>query len=93
MISEAGGLIYQANETNMQMIRGDQISSGVTLINIDNVQFVHDLPAILQNGNTVDIVQKKRDIHNKNLQNLSAIPQVVLVLLNTALIIFTLSHR
>jgi polysaccharide export outer membrane protein len=89
MLSEAGGLTHKANEINMQITYGDQISSQVALININNIQSAHDTTTILRNGGTIYIVQNKR----KNLQNLSTIIQAVLVFLNTALIIFTLSHR
>jgi len=76
----------------MQIIHRDQISSRIALININNIQSVRNALAISQNGH-IGTVQNKRDIHRENLQKLSAITQAVLVLLNTALIIFTLSHR
>ena len=93
MIGTAGGLTDKANETNIQIIRGDQVNPQVTVINLRNIQAINDPRAILQNGDIIYIAQNKRAVRNENLQNISVISQPVLLLLNTALIIFTLSHR
>jgi polysaccharide export outer membrane protein len=93
MIGEAGGLTEKANETNVEIIRGDQANPQVTVINLRNIQSINDPRAVLQNGDIIYIAQNKRAVRNDNLQNLSVISQPVLLLLNTALIIFTLSHR
>ncbi|WP_166090356.1 polysaccharide biosynthesis/export family protein [Mucilaginibacter inviolabilis] len=93
MIGAAGGLTDKANETNIQIIRGDQLNPQVTVINLRNIQSINDSRAILQNGDIIYIAQNKRAVRNENLQNISVISQPVLLLLNTALIIFTLSHR
>ncbi len=93
MIGAAGGLTDKANETNIQIIRGDQLNPQVTVINLRNIQSINDSRAILQNGDIIYIAQNKRAVRNENLQNISVLSQPVLLLLNTALIIFTLSHR
>lgn len=93
MIGEAGGLTDKANESNIKIIRGDQLNPQVTEINLRDIQSINDPRAILQNGDVIYIAQNKRAVRNEKLQNLSVITQPVLLLLNTALIIFTLSHR
>ena len=93
MIGAAGGLTEKANETNIQIIRGDQANPQVTVINLRNIQAINDPRAILQNGDIIYIAQNKRAVRNENLQSVSVISQPVLLLLNTALIIFTLAHR
>jgi polysaccharide export outer membrane protein len=93
MIGAAGGLTDKANETNIQIIRGDQLNPQVTSINLRNIQSINDQRAILQNGDIIYIAQNKRAVRNDNLQNLSVISQPILLLLNTALIIFTLSRH
>lgn len=93
MIGEAGGLTDKANETNIKIIRGDQLNPQVTEIDLRNIQSINDPRAILQNGDIVYVSQNGRAVRNDKLQNLSVITQPVLLLLNTALIIFTLSHR
>ncbi|AYL97231.1 polysaccharide biosynthesis/export family protein [Mucilaginibacter celer] len=93
MIGQAGGLTEKANEANVKIIRGDQLNPDVTEINLRDLQSINDPRAILQNGDVIYIAQNKRAIRNEKLQNLSIISQPVLLLLNTALIILTLSHR
>jgi len=93
MIGEAGGLTDKANEANVKIIRGDQKNPQVTEINLRDIQSINDPRAILQSGDVIYIAQNRRAVRNDKLQNLSVITQPVLLLLNTALIIFTLSHR
>jgi polysaccharide export outer membrane protein len=93
MIGEAGGLTDKANETNIQIIRGDEANPQITVINLRDIRSIHDPRAILQNGDIIYIAQNKRAVRHDNLQNLSVLSQPVLLLLNTALIIFTLSRR
>ena len=93
MIGEAGGLTDKANEANVKIIRGDQKNPQVTEINLRDIQSINDPRAILQSGDVIYIAQNKRAVRNDKLQNLSVVTQPVLLLLNTALIIFTLSHR
>jgi polysaccharide export outer membrane protein len=93
LIGEAGGLTDKANEANVKIIRGDQKNPQVTEINLRNIQSINDPGAVLQSGDVIYVAQNKRAVRNDKLQNLSVITQPVLLLLNTALIIFTLSHR
>jgi len=93
MIGEAGGLTDKANEANVKIIRSDQKNPQVTEINLRDIQSINDPRAILQSGDVIYIAQNKRAVRNDKLQNLSVVTQPVLLLLNTALIIFTLSHR
>lgn len=93
LIGEAGGLTDKANEANVKIIRGDQKNPQVTEINLRDIQSINDPRAVLQSGDVIYIAQNKRAVRNDKLQNLSVITQPVLLLLNTALIIFTLSHR
>lgn len=93
MIGQAGGLTKNANETNIKIIRGDQNNPQVTLINLRDVSSINDPRAILQNGDIVYVAQNKRSIRNENLQNITSIAQPVLLLINTALLIISFSHR
>jgi polysaccharide export outer membrane protein len=93
MIGQAGGLSDKANETNIKIIRGDQLNPQVTYINLRNIQSINDPRAILQNGDIVYVSQNKRSIRNENLQNVSTLVQPILLLFNTALVILSLSRR
>jgi polysaccharide export outer membrane protein len=93
MIGQAGGLTKNANETNIKIIRGDQNNPQITLINLRDVSSINDPRAILQNGDIVYVAQNKRSIRNENLQNITSIVQPALLLINTALLIISFSHR
>jgi polysaccharide export outer membrane protein len=93
VIGQAGGITEKANEANIKIIRGDQLTPEVTEINLRDIQSINDPRAILQNGDVIYVAQNRRAVRSEKLQDLSIITQPVLLLLNTALIIFTLSHR
>ncbi|GAA3975448.1 polysaccharide biosynthesis/export family protein [Mucilaginibacter dorajii] len=93
MIGQAGGLTKNANETNIKIIRGDQSNPQITVINLRDVSSINDPRAILQSGDIIYIAQNKRSIRNENLQNITSIAQPVLLLINTALLIISFSHR
>ncbi|MDP9077339.1 MAG: polysaccharide biosynthesis/export family protein [Bacteroidota bacterium] len=91
MIGTAGGITEKANESNIQIIRGTQKNPKVILVDLGNIQSINDPRTILQNGDIIYIAQNKRAARGDNLQNFSTtIFQPVLLLFNTALIIFTL---
>jgi polysaccharide export outer membrane protein len=88
LIGEAGGLSANANEKNIKIIRGGK---QVSEIDMGNIASVSDPNAVLQNGDIVYVLQNKRAIRNDKLQNISTIVQPALLLLNTALLIYTLT--
>ncbi|PAW93486.1 hypothetical protein CKK33_08280 [Mucilaginibacter sp. MD40] len=92
IIGQAGGLTPQANEKNVKIIRGKN-KSQVTMINLGDLSAVTDPRTILQNGDVIYVAQNKRAIRNDNLQSFNTWVQPALLLLNTALIIFTLSRQ
>jgi len=93
MIGQAGGLTPAANEKNIKIIRGTGKIQNVTEIDLSNINSLSDPRAFLQNGDIVYVAQNKRAIRAENLQNFSTWVQPALLLLNTALIIFTLSRQ
>jgi len=93
MIGQAGGLTDKANEKTIKIIRGDPKSPQVTEVNLNKLSTLADPRLILQNNDIIYIAQSKRAIKNEELQNLSTTVQPALIILNTALIIYTLIHR
>jgi len=92
LIGEAGGLTANANEKNIKIIRGEQ-NKTVTMIDLGKLSSISDPNAVLQNGDIIYIAQNKRAIRNDNLQNITTLVQPALLLINTALLIFTLSRQ
>jgi len=93
VLGQAGGLTEKANEKNIKIIRGPADNPQVTEINLDIVQTVNDPKSILRNGDIIYVSKNKRAVHSDNFQNFSVIIQPVLLVVNTVLIIFTLSRR
>jgi polysaccharide export outer membrane protein len=93
MIGEAGGLTERANEKNIKIIRGDPKNPQITEVDLSKTGTLADPRIILQNNDIIYIAQNKRAVKNDNLQNINTTLQPALIILNTALIIYTLIHR
>jgi polysaccharide biosynthesis/export protein len=93
LIGEAGGLTDKADEKNIEIIRGTRENPKITEINLDNIGSINDPKALLQSGDIVYVAQNRRAARGENLQNFSSIVQPILILLNTALIIFTITRK
>jgi polysaccharide export outer membrane protein len=93
LIGQAGGLTPAANEKKIKIIRGKNNTQNVTEIDLSDINSLSDPRAYLQNGDIIYVAQNKRAIRTENLQNFNTWAQPALLLLNTALIIFTLSRQ
>jgi len=93
VIGEAGGLTDKANEKDIKIVRGTEKNPKTIEIDLNDIQSVNDSRAILQSGDIIYVAQSKRGARADNLQNFSAIFQPILILLNTALIIITLTRH
>ena len=93
MIGEAGGLTDRANEKNIKIIRGDPKNPQITDVDLSKTGTLADPRLVLQNNDIIYIAQNKRAVKNDQLQNINTTLQPALIILNTALIIYTLIHR
>ena len=93
MIGLAGGLTDKANEKNIKIIRGDPKNPQIMQFDLSNIKTLSDPRIILQNNDIIYIAQNKRAVKNDQLQNVTSTLQPGLIILNTALIIYTLIHR
>lgn len=93
LIGAAGGLTEKANEKDIKIVRGDPKNPQVTEVDLSNIKTLADPRIILQNNDIIYIAQNKRAIKNDQLQNVTTTLQPALIILNTALIIYTLIHR
>lgn len=93
IIGEAGGLTDKANEKNIQIIRGDKAHPQIIMADLNNINTLANPELNLQNNDIIYIAQNSRTVRTEANQNLSGIMQSVLVLINTALIIFTLAKK
>jgi polysaccharide export outer membrane protein len=93
MIGQAGGLTEKADEKNIKIVRGDPKNPQVMQVDLGQIKTLADPRIILQNNDIIYIAQNKRAIKNDQLQNVTTTLQPGLIILNTALIIYTLIHR
>jgi polysaccharide export outer membrane protein len=93
LLGQAGGLTDRANEKTIKIIRGDPKNPQVMEVDLNKLATLADPRIVLQNNDIIYIAQNRRAIKNDQLQNLSTTIQPALIILNTALIIYTFIHR
>jgi polysaccharide export outer membrane protein len=93
LIGQAGGLTPAADEKKIKIIRNKDKVQNVSEIDLSDISSLSDPRILLQNGDIIYVAQNKRTIRTENLQNFNTWVQPALLLLNTALIIFTLSRQ
>lgn len=93
MIGAAGGITEKANESNVKIIRATENKPKVLVVDLGDISSVSAPVTALQNGDIIYVGQNKRAARSENLQNFSTVFQPLLLLFNTALIVFTLTRR
>lgn len=92
MIGEGGGFNERANIKNVKIIRGGMDHPVVMEFDLSNLNTLSDPRTLLQNNDIIYIAQNKRAVNSDKLKGMSAVLQPVIALLNTALIIYTLTR-
>ena len=92
ILGEAGGLTPKANEKRIKIIRGEPQNPEITEVDLSDIASLSNPATLLRNGDIIHVEQNKRALRNERLQSISTIMQPALVLLNTALVIYTLSR-
>ncbi|AYL94600.1 polysaccharide biosynthesis/export family protein [Mucilaginibacter celer] len=90
MLGEAGGITDKGNEKHIKIVRGGVANPQILEIDLSDVNALTNPAIMLQNQDVIYIEQNRKAIRNEKLQNFSTLIQPALILLNSALIIFTL---
>jgi polysaccharide export outer membrane protein len=93
IIGEAGGLTDKGDEKTVKIIRGDPAHPQVVVFDLSQVRTLADPRMVLKNNDIIYVAQNKRAIKNDQLQSVTTTIQPALIILNTALIIYTLIRR
>ncbi len=93
IIGEAGGLTEKADEKYIKIVRGDKAHPQIIIADLNNIRTLANPKLNLQNNDIIYISQNKRTVRTESQQNISGIIQSVLVFVNTALIIYTLTRK
>jgi len=90
VIGQAGGLTKYADEKHVKIIRGGKDNQTVIYADLSDIKTINDPKILLQNNDIIYIARNKRGIREDNYQNISTIIQPSVLILNTALIIYSL---
>jgi polysaccharide biosynthesis/export protein len=93
ILGEAGGLTDKADEKKVKIIRGGPQNPQVTIVDLSQVNTLSNPEVLLQNQDIIYVLRNKKAIRNDKLQTFSTTIQPILIVLNTVLIIFTLSKH
>ncbi len=77
----------------LRSLRGDPKNPQITEVDLSNTKTLADPRIILQNNDIIYIAQSKRAVKNDQLQNFTTRFLRILIVLNTALVIYTLIHH
>ncbi|AMR33969.1 hypothetical protein A0256_22230 [Mucilaginibacter sp. PAMC 26640] len=92
ILGQAGGLTDKADERQIKIVRGSSINPQTYVVNLRDVSSLASPVSVLQNHDIIYVAQNRRAIRNDKLQNITTIMQPALLLMNTALILYTLSR-
>lgn len=92
IIGTAGGLTDKADSKTIKIIRGNMLAPQVFELDLSDFKTLSDPRIMLQNNDIIYIAQTKKAIQSQKMQGVSAVLQPVLTLLNTVLIIYTLTR-
>lgn len=92
IIGTAGGLTDKADGKNIKIIRGNLQTPQVFELDLSDLKTLSDPRIMLQNNDIIYVAQHKKAIQTQKLQSVSAVLQPILTLLNTVLIIYTLTR-
>lgn len=92
MIGEAGGLTDRANSKNLRIIRGGTKNQQVIDVDLSNINTLSDPRTMLQNNDIIYVAQNKQAVRTSKVAGFSSLLQPIILLLNTALIIYSFTR-
>jgi len=92
MIGQAGGLTKDADPRTLRIIRGDKSNPEIILANLTNINTLANKKIILQNNDIIVVEPTKNVVAAAKLQNMNNIIQPLLVVVNLAILVFTLTR-
>jgi polysaccharide export outer membrane protein len=93
ILGAAGGLTDKADEKKIRIVRGDKRHHRSFEVDLGQLASLSDTSVFLENGDIIYVPRNKRAVRNDHLTTFSTTIQPILIVLNTVLIIFTLSKK
>lgn len=91
LIAEAGGLTKTADPKTLKIIRGNKSNPEIIYVNLNDLRSIGNKKLILQNNDIIYIQPTKDAAFAERLQKSNNIIQPILVIVNLAILIFTLT--
>jgi len=93
IIGQSGGLTDRADERTIKVVRRGESKQQVFIVNLRDIKSLDDSKLILQNNDVIYVTQNKKAVREQNVQGFAAILQPGILLLNTALVLYTLFKK
>ena len=93
IIGEAGGISKNADPKSLKIIRGDRSDPEIIYVNLRDINSLASKKLILQNNDIIVLQQTKNAATSERLQSFNNIVQPLLVVVNLAVLIFTITRR
>ncbi|WP_316736088.1 polysaccharide biosynthesis/export family protein [Pedobacter aquatilis] len=92
IIGEAGGITKTADPKTLKIIRGDRANPELIYVNLNDINSLASKKLILQNNDIIVLQQTKSSATTEKLQSYNNILQPLLVVVNLAVLIFTVTR-
>lgn len=92
IIGEAGGISKNADPKSLKIIRGDRAHPEIIYVNLNDINSLASKKLVLQNNDIIVLQQTKSSAVSDKLQSFNNILQPVLVVVNLAVLIFTVTR-
>jgi len=92
VIGEAGGITKIADPKTLKIIRGDKTHPELIYVNLNDINSLASKKLILQNNDIIILQQTKRAAASEKLLSFNNIVQPLLVVVNLAVLVFTITR-
>ena len=92
IIGEAGGITKTADPKTLKIIRGDRSRPEIIYVNLNDINSLASKKLVLQNNDIIILQQTKNSSTSEKLQSFNNIVQPLLVVVNLAVLIFTVTR-
>lgn len=92
IIGEAGGITKTADPKTLKIIRGDRAKPELIYVNLNDINSLASKKLVLQNHDIIVLQPTKSSATSDKLQSLNNILQPLLVVVNLAVLIFTVTR-
>ncbi|MFD2582227.1 polysaccharide biosynthesis/export family protein [Pedobacter vanadiisoli] len=92
IIGEAGGINKTADPKTLKIIRGDKSHPEIIYVNLNDINSLASKKLVLQNNDIIVLQQTKSSALSEKLTSVNNIVQPLLVVVNLAVLIFTLTR-